>query len=108
MATLENLVVLLYMMAPVLSSAGYLPQIRKLLRAAPHEVRGISIQAWLVWLANALIAVGYGVFRLHDPLFIVVSCVSAGWCALLIILTLWKQGQAVPVKVPVELPRDQI
>ncbi|MBI4030603.1 MAG: hypothetical protein HY370_02910 [Proteobacteria bacterium] len=93
MATIENLVVFLYALAPLSSSIAYLPQIRKILRAAPHEVRGISIQAWSLWLCNALIAVFYGVLRIHDPLFITVSTVSALWCALLIGLTLWKQAQ---------------
>lgn len=104
MSAVEQVVVFLYALAPVLSSAGYLPQIRKLLRAKPHEVRGISTHAWFIWLANALIAVAYGVIRLHDPLFIVVSSVSAGWCSLLIMLTLWKQAQTAPS----ETPADQI
>lgn len=90
---MEHIVVFLYALAPLFSTLGYLPQIRKLLRAAPHEVRGISIHAWLLWLGNALIAVAYGVVKLHDPLFILVSSVSVFWCLLLIGLTLWKQGQ---------------
>jgi len=93
MTSVENLVIFLYALAPLFSSLGYLPQIRKVLRAAPHEVRAISIQAWLLWFCNALIAVSYGILRIHDPLFITVSSVSAFWCALLISLTLWKQAQ---------------
>lgn len=93
MALFEQIIVFLYALAPIFSSLGYLPQIRKVLRAAPHEVRGISIQAWLLWFCNALVAVLYGVLRIHDPLFITVSSVSALWCALLISLTLWKQAQ---------------
>lgn len=99
MSAVEQVVVFLYALAPVLSSVGYLPQIRKVLKSAPHELRGISVHSWLIWFANALIAVAYGVVRIHDPLFITVSSISAGWCALLITLTLWKQAQADPVKI---------
>ena len=95
MTSVEYIVVFLYALAPLFSTLGYLPQIRKLLRAAPHEVRGISLQAWSLWLSNALIAVAYGVVKLHDPLFITVSSVSTFWCMLLIGLTLWKRSQAV-------------
>lgn len=90
MKNVEHIAVFLYALAPLFSSAGYLPQIRKVLRAAPHELRGISIHAWSVWLFNALIAVSYGVVKIRDPLFITVSSISASWCALLIGLTLWK------------------
>ena len=104
METVEYIVVLLYALAPILSSLGYLPQIRKVLRSAPHEVRGISIQAWFLWLGNALVAVAYGVIKLHDTLFITVSSVSAFWCALLICLTLWKQAQTTAAPVPAIAP----
>jgi hypothetical protein len=90
---MEHIVVFLYALAPLFSTLGYLPQIRKLLHAAPQEVRGISLQAWSLWLGNSLIALAYGVVKLHDPLFITVSSVSMFWCALIIGLTLWKRNQ---------------
>ena len=93
MSTIEYIVVFLYALAPVVSSLGYLPQLRKVLRSAPHELKGISLQAWTLWLGNSLVALAYGVIRLHDTLFITVCSISTFWCALLISLTLWKRAQ---------------
>ncbi|MBU6234498.1 MAG: hypothetical protein KGQ41_01525 [Alphaproteobacteria bacterium] len=57
-------------MVAIVSLAGYLPQIVALIKAkSPHD--NISLQSWYTWVFTYCISLGYGLFHLHDTLFIV-------------------------------------
>lgn len=84
-------VALLYATIPVINTIAYLPQVRKLWRAAPHETRSFSLSSWCIWLMAAIIALAYGITHLRDALFIFVTSIGVFWNVLIIGLIVWKR-----------------
>ena len=69
---------------------AYLPQIAALLRD-PRAARSFSYASWVLFAsANASTAV-YAVVTLADPVLASLNALSAGFCAALIALALWKR-----------------
>jgi hypothetical protein len=90
---MESIIIFLYACAPIISTCGYLPQVVKIIRSTPAELKGISIRAWMLWLTNSIIAFLYGLVHLHDPLFLVVTGIGLFWVGLVLGLTVAKQRQ---------------
>lgn len=79
---MEKLFVILYPCVALISVAGYLPQIVKLVRAK-GRVDGISLRSWLMWIATSCISLGYGIFHLQDLMFSLT--VAASLAAMLVV-----------------------
>lgn len=80
----------LYPLVALLSLSGYIPQIIKLARAtSPKD--GISLQSWMTWILNNGISLGYGIFHLHDGLFIITVCSSLASQIALIGMVVWNR-----------------
>lgn len=88
---MESLIVFLYSLTPFLTSAAYLPQIHKLLKSSPAEIRSLSLWAWFIWTGCSFVSLLYGLVRLHDTLFCVVAAISFLWCALIVGIALYKR-----------------
>lgn len=86
----ESIVIFLYMLVPLINTVGYIPQVVKIFRSSPEELRGVSLSAWALWLFAASVALAYGATILKDPLFIVVAAQNVFWVLLVIVLTVFR------------------
>lgn len=55
----------LYLCVPIFSQIGYIPQFVSLFKAEDASM-SFSVQAFTVWMFNAFVSFGYGVFFLQD------------------------------------------
>ena len=68
-----NLFSQLYPFVFVIGLAGYGPQLFRLYQN-PDSAEGLSLSTWAIWASTWLISLGYGITKLHDPMF----CLTAG------------------------------
>lgn len=69
-----NIITLMYVSATVVSFLGYFPQIIRLIKRHT-DCRDISLASWWIWNYTTTASLLYGVFILHDTLF-VIACTS--------------------------------
>lgn len=70
-----QLFMFLYPLVMIISTAGYFSQILALIKAdGPHD--RISLTTWWMWVSSGSISLGYGVFCLHDTMFIITAAVG--------------------------------
>lgn len=92
-----------YLSSGALIAAHYGPQIRRAWRFPSATVLAQSLSTWLVWTMCRLIALLYGLFVVHDLLFIAVVAADIGGRLAMVGLILrahWLAGQRAPVSSP--------
>ncbi|MCB9809701.1 hypothetical protein H6771_01870 [Candidatus Peribacteria bacterium] len=67
--------------------AGYLPTIRDLWRGRPS----INLSSYAVWTFGLVVALLYGIFKLHDTLFILTTAAYLTANVIIIALYIWGQ-----------------
>ena len=72
---MESLVIILYPLVAVISTIGYLPQLKKLFFAT-RRPQNISLTSWYIWTLGSFISLLYGVYHLHDHLFILTCSIN--------------------------------
>jgi hypothetical protein len=61
-----------YLMSGLLIAAHYVPQLRRAWRCPTATREAQSLPTWLVWTLCRAVAFTYGIFVLHDLVFLVV------------------------------------
>lgn len=61
-----------YLLSGVLIALHYVPQLRRAWRFPEATLTAQSLSTWSVWTACRVIALAYGLFVIHDLLFLVV------------------------------------
>ncbi len=89
---------MLYSFVPVLSLAGYLPQVR-LLIVRKEKAASVSLSSWLLWLSMASISLGYGVFCLEDFLFSISCAMNFLGCFTVVALVLYRRRSEIVPKI---------
>lgn len=89
---------LLYPLVFLIGLGGYLPQIYRL-AAYPADTSSISLPTWYVWASSWLISLLYGVYHLHDPMFVAVATMNLAGHGGIIALTTYRRRQAALVRV---------
>ena len=69
--TLAHLIAVLFALTGFVSIVGYLPQLYTLLRSTGRSI-AVSIHTWIIWTADSVIALLYGIFELQDTLYIAI------------------------------------
>ncbi|MFA7276538.1 MAG: hypothetical protein WC043_07040 [Pseudobdellovibrionaceae bacterium] len=87
---MDDLISFAYSLLPLVNSWAYLPQAVRLFTCERESLKSMSLWSWMTWLCCSVITLLYGVFKLHDPLFILVASVSVFWNVLIVGITLWR------------------
>lgn len=84
---IETLIAYLYLVAGTIALAGYLPQLKNLLRAksACHD---ISVKTWTIWSLEGLIALLYGLYCLKDMLFVIIAVTDLAFMLSIIVMVI--------------------
>lgn len=78
---------IVYLFSGSLIAAHYLPQIRLAWAFPAATLEAQSLATWTVWTACRFVAFAYGVFVVHDLLFlVVVGADIAGRCAMVALI----------------------
>lgn len=88
---METLVIFLYSLVPFITCAAYYPQVRRLMKASPEEIKSVSLLAWSTWLFCSLAGLLYGIYHLHDLLFCILTSIAIFWETSVIVITLYKR-----------------
>lgn len=89
---------LLYSLNGMIIGAAFLPQIVALVRDQSGAV-STSITSWFIFTLVSAISLAYGVFKLHDTLFIACSAVSVAGNGIIMLLTIYRRQQKKAVLV---------
>lgn len=85
-----NIIDIMYASVAVVSLLAYLPQIIRLIKRHT-DCRDISLGSWWIWNYTATASLLYGVFRLHDTLFIIACIANLFGVNIIIGLVLYKR-----------------
>ncbi len=101
----DTLFVAAYALVPMISIAAFIPQIMKLLNPNT-SLEGLSFGAWWAWMLSATISVVYGVFYLHDFMFIVSSTVAFSFNIIVLALAYRKLLGGSGLKIDARVNHD--
>lgn len=87
---LETVFVLLYPLVFLIGLAGYIPQIVRLVRDDSPALN-ISLMTWFIWTFATAISLGYGITKLHDVMFCVVTATNLLAHMLIIMLVIYRR-----------------
>ncbi len=91
--TVEDTLIFLYSLVPVVNGLAYCPQIYGLYKSPPEETRSTSLGMWAIWVACAFIATLYSSIIVQDQLYAITSFVNFVACFVVAALTLFKKLQ---------------
>jgi uncharacterized protein with PQ loop repeat len=69
---MEEIIRYLYPAVTLVSIMGYIPQIYKLV-IATRRPQNIALSSWSIWCVSSLVALLYGIYCLHDTVFIAMA-----------------------------------
>lgn len=95
---MEEVLTVLYAFVPVVSAAGWVPQIVRLLRQ-PDLGEGLSLPTWAMWAATGVVGLLYSAFVGQDILVTAFFAVAAAGQSTMLALALrarWRARKASP------------
>ena len=101
----DSIFIGVYALVPVIATGAFIPQIIKLLKPETG-LDGISFGAWWAWMLSATISLIYGVFYLHDFMFILSSSVAFFFNIVVLVLAHIKQLRGPRLKIDSRIDHD--
>lgn len=87
---MEDVFVFLYPLLTINTIIAYLPQIMQLVKAEKAS-DDISLTSWYLWIGGSVIALGYGMFHLHDLMFCLTTGLNLLFMVTLVALVLYNR-----------------
>ena len=78
-----DVLALLYIMANIMASVSYIPQIMTLLKDSSHS-ESVALMSWVLWLGASAISLTYFIIRVQDPVVIFSSSMNFAGCAVVL------------------------
>ncbi len=87
---MESTLALLALISGIVGTIAYIPQILHMVKE--KSSKGVSLSAWIVWLATGLITLLYAI-EVRDSVFITIMAVSsiANFIVVLLTVKYWKK-----------------
>ena len=78
-----DVLAILYIIANIMASVSYIPQIMTLLKDTTHS-ESVALMSWVLWLGASAISLTYFIVRVQDPVVIFSSSMNFTGCAVVL------------------------
>jgi len=85
-----DVLAVLYIMANIMASVSYIPQIITLLKDTTQS-ESVAMTSWVLWLAASAISLTYFFIRVQDPVVVFASSMNFMGCAVVLSLLVFNR-----------------